>query len=425
MYMHKHFVLAALLIISQLLHFIPDQGTEFLWLISWASLQGGLLVLYVYLRGPKALTMAEVAPLFLLTRLPLLTSLPILENDFWRYLWDGRVLVSGINPFSHAPIAPELDVVDIWFRNRVGYPDIGTIYPPFSQLMFGLTTLIGGSDIIAFKLMFIFFEGVTFYALWKWLNARRRSADLLWLLFHPLFLKEIVNSAHLDAISVCMAVLFIISLKKSWKSASLFLALAVLSKIWALVLFPVLFFHVPKGRRMISVMTSAGIICLFYLPFLSAGDALWDGTSAFAADWIFNAAFHNLFLMFFPETMSKIIGAALTLFIASFAAWMFPKEKAAVWAVGSLLLFSPVINAWYILWILPFALMARSWSWIFFGVLVFAGYAWFWDEDRAFWFRGPQWILFSLAIIYECWPRNRETSGVLSSPVPERILENG
>ena len=39
----------------------------------------------------------------ILFRLTLLVSAPIQEIDFYRYLWDGRVLWHGLNPYRFAP----------------------------------------------------------------------------------------------------------------------------------------------------------------------------------------------------------------------------------------------------------------------------------------------------------------------------------
>ena len=36
-------------------------------------------------------------------RLVMMCSTPILEDDFYRYLWDGAVLAHGFNPYAYAP----------------------------------------------------------------------------------------------------------------------------------------------------------------------------------------------------------------------------------------------------------------------------------------------------------------------------------
>lgn len=412
MYMYKHLILWLLIGSGLLLHVIPDTADGFPWLFAWSFLQAGLMFLFLRTRGDRALGIRELSFYFLITRLPLLASIPIMENDFWRYLWDGHVFASGMNPFSYAPLAPEYNDIDIWFRQRVAYADIGTIYPPFSQFIFGMANFVGGGDLIVLKLFFISFEAIGLLSLWAWLKKTDRSPDVLWLVFHPLFLKEIANSAHLDALAVGTSVLFLVSLRKNWLIATLFLALAVLSKLWALVLTPILFYNTPRKFRLLGALTFCGFIILSYLPFISAGAALWDGTRAFAQYWIFNPGPHKLLLYLVSAKVAKLIGAAAVLAISIYAARRFTPERAAVWSVGSLLMFSPVINSWYVLWVLPFAVMARAWPWLVFGVVVFAGYAWFWEADTAYFFRIAQWLLFGISCLWFLKLKHRSTGVV-------------
>ena len=55
----------------------------------------------------------------------------VLSTDIYRYVWDGRVQLAGINPYRYIPAAPEL----AFLRDNVVYPYINradyarTIYP--------------------------------------------------------------------------------------------------------------------------------------------------------------------------------------------------------------------------------------------------------------------------------------------------------
>ncbi|MGD8779206.1 MAG: hypothetical protein PVH88_09635 [Ignavibacteria bacterium] len=40
----------------------------------------------------------------LVVRIILTPTFPVLEDDFYRYLWDGAVTANGINPYEHAPL---------------------------------------------------------------------------------------------------------------------------------------------------------------------------------------------------------------------------------------------------------------------------------------------------------------------------------
>ena len=71
-----------------------------------------------------------------LFRLPLLPTEPRMSTDLYRYLWDGRVQVAGMNPYLYAPgdetLRPLRDP-DIyrWINKK----EVPTIYPAGAQLV--------------------------------------------------------------------------------------------------------------------------------------------------------------------------------------------------------------------------------------------------------------------------------------------------
>ncbi len=90
----------------------------------------------------------------LVLRLTMLPSLPIQEDDFYRYLWDGAVTAHGFNPYAYAPaeiigefhkdtlVAEELIKLasQSFFQDgptlvveRINYANLKTIYPPVAQ----------------------------------------------------------------------------------------------------------------------------------------------------------------------------------------------------------------------------------------------------------------------------------------------------
>ena len=50
--------------------------------------------------------------LAILMRVVLLPLAPELSDDFYRYLWDGHVQLSGLNPYVHAPGAEQLEGIE-------------------------------------------------------------------------------------------------------------------------------------------------------------------------------------------------------------------------------------------------------------------------------------------------------------------------
>ncbi|MAN24611.1 MAG: hypothetical protein CME10_10115, partial [Gemmatimonadetes bacterium] len=85
-------------------------------------------------------TILSIAIVF---RITMWLSYPSLSDDIYRYIWDGHVQLSGINPYMFPPNSNEL----LHIRNHVfplvNHPEITTIYPPVSQIFFMFCALIG------------------------------------------------------------------------------------------------------------------------------------------------------------------------------------------------------------------------------------------------------------------------------------------
>ena len=81
-----------------------------------------------------------------LWRALLLWSTPALEDDFYRYMWDGAVVASGTNPYSFAPAQVAAGDAPLALQRlaaeaggifeRINHPELKTIYPPVAQFWF-------------------------------------------------------------------------------------------------------------------------------------------------------------------------------------------------------------------------------------------------------------------------------------------------
>ncbi len=80
-------------------------------------------------------------------QLPELIFLPRTSDDAYRYVWDGRVLLAGIDPYRFVPLDPALAHLrdPLLFPEGepplINRPRAPTIYPPIAQLWFALVAL--------------------------------------------------------------------------------------------------------------------------------------------------------------------------------------------------------------------------------------------------------------------------------------------
>lgn len=364
-----------------------------------------------YRHKSMAIPIAALIAIAVLNRVILLNSTPILENDYLRYLWDGRVLAHGINPYLFPPNAPELDSLSVWYRSNIGWAEIRTIYPPVAELLFSVLHLIAPDSLLLLKLALILFETVAGVLLISWdRNSQSQVLTTLLYFYNPLLLKEVANSAHLDSLPMLLSLAAIYSFirvsERRWISWVL-LALSIGAKSYPILLLP-LFLKLDPKRRQHTIIFLLTLFAM-YLPFLGAGAKLLGGAGAFGTYWIFNAGIFKIitesvnFLLsttfnvwasseqgrfaLLNDYPAKVIVAALLLGYIFSVTREIKSElelpRAALRIIGMLLLLSPVVNGWYVLWILPFACIERKLAWIGFTYLVVAAYSWFWSPELA------------------------------------------
>ena len=180
-------------------------------------------------------------------------SMPILEDDYFRYLWDGGVTVNGINPYSYSPEdvlndngvpekLSELAGKAGGILENINNPSVRTIYPPIAQAAFALSYIIDPFNVVTWKIILLIFDLITlallFYAL------RERGLPVTYLMIYwwnPLLVKEIFNSGHLDVI-VFPFVLggLILAVQNERVKSTLSMVIGIGIKLWPAFILPLI-----------------------------------------------------------------------------------------------------------------------------------------------------------------------------------------
>lgn len=234
-----------------------------------------------------------------------LFTTPILEIDYYRYIWDGKVTAEGVSPYSHSPARilkaesntePSYQqVVALSTRSesnfvilqRVHFADYRTIYPPVSQFVFVAAmkwfphTASVPVHIVCIKAVMVLFDLLTMWLLL--LLLKRLDFHQGWLIMYawnPLVIKEVANGGHLDSI-VSFFVVASVYLVTRWAFlerperkpvlpllSGVALGLGVGAKLFPVVLFPALFFTIARYRWSKAALFSCsfiatGTLCLW------------------------------------------------------------------------------------------------------------------------------------------------------------------
>ncbi len=173
-----------------------------------------------------------------------LAAPPFLSSDLYRYVWDGRVQLAGINPYRFVPADPALAALRdaaIYPRvNRAGYAL--TIYPPVAQLVFAAIAKVSQTAFAA-KAAMVLFEALAAACLLRLLAiARLPPARLLIYAWNPLAVWSFAGNGHVDAVAIgfaAAALLASVARRDGWAGAALgaavavkFLPLAIAPALW-------------------------------------------------------------------------------------------------------------------------------------------------------------------------------------------------
>lgn len=337
-----------------------DVGAQLLGLGVALALGAGV-ALYVW-RTPAldALTPRAIILLGLALRLLSLLAMPILEDDHFRYLWDGYRYATAGTPYGPAPAAFFDDAtVPPAFQHildSINYPDIPTIYGPLMELMFLAGYALAPAQVWALQLFNAVGDTVLLLLLAR-TGARPRA--LLLYAVSPLVLMESVMTAHPDALVGLLGLAGLVGARRPWLRGVL-LGLAAAFKAPVLILLPFLLRR--GGARALGGFALALMAC--YLPVLLRAGSDLPALGLFARQWHFNpllfAAIEALAGGGLARPLAGLFLAALLLLIYR-QDWRAPAPvPAADLALGALLVLAPVVNPWYVLWLLPFAVLRPS-----------------------------------------------------------------
>lgn len=404
------------------LYFIPNYHNSFFPFLGWITLEFVLYFMAVGLLLKKGFSenlFVPILTLSLLFHLTLLPSQPIFEDDIYRYVWDGKMLVNGINPYRFSPDAPELlSLRDASIWPNINFKYIATIYPPVAEILFALAYRAGPDSLLAMKGMILVFNFLLIILLSILLKALglNRNRVLLYA-WNPLVMKEVGNSGHMDPLAACLLLgSFLMLARKRNFIATLLYALSILSKFYPLLLLPSYYKRVGR-KGMLALFILAGA---FYFPFyMGLGfHQLFHGLTAYGRYWMFNPGLFDLtraLLSFFTKNPEIAAKAVHGLLLAVSVLYLYRKDDASLsgllsvsfYLFGILVLLSPVVNTWYLICLLPFLSFFPSPPWLLFTYLVFAGYTFFLHRTDIPWIRGAEYGIFYGVLIFYSFKNRR------------------
>lgn len=205
-------------------------------------------------------------------RLSLLIALPNLSDDFYRFIWDGRLLANGIHPFAQLPgyyLENGLAIpgIDQSLFNHLNSQNYFTVYPPLAQFVFWIAVLISPQSLLgSVVVMRVFILGAeigSLFLLRKLLSRFNVDANnILLYALNPLVILELTGNLHFEAFVIffVLGALYLITEQRILKAGMSF-GLAVSAKLLPLIFLPLFLLRLGI-RRALLFYVAVGVACL-------------------------------------------------------------------------------------------------------------------------------------------------------------------
>ena len=245
---------------------------------------------------------------------------PVLEDDWARYLWDGRQFVVSGNPYATAPSEHFADtsVPEPFQRvlSEINNPSVPTVYAPVCEYAFALSHMIAPAKLWPWKLMLLAADLLTLALLLR-LVPPRHALLYAWC---PLLIQETAFTAHPDSLWVFFLVAALHDFSKG-KHARMAVCcgLALATKVFALLIVPFLLMRAGWKYRLLAL----GVFAAVYLPFWLQGSAAdFAGLRAMTGDWEFNSTVFAGLAHFIGTGAAKVITLATFMTIWGTMLWL-------------------------------------------------------------------------------------------------------
>lgn len=210
-------------------------------------------------------------------------AIPNLSQDFYRFIWDGRMILEGINPYLYTPESfiskdefPITQAQELY--NGMGSLSANhyTNYPPLNQLCFFIASLFASKSIlgsaVVLRLIIISADLGTLYFGKKLLEKLKLPAhNIFWYLLNPFIITELTGNLHFEGVMIFFLVwsLYLIHYDK-WKLAAIVFACSVSIKLIPLLFLPLLYQRLG-WKKSLGFYTIVGVTTLLlFAPFYSS-----------------------------------------------------------------------------------------------------------------------------------------------------------
>ena len=432
-------------------------------LFVWIS----LFSCFYFLIKSKQLTFKYLAAISILFRLILLFQIPNLSQDFYRFIWDGRMILEGLNPYLSLPetyiqqgLKPISETVTLYQGMGELNGSHYTNYPPIHQICFLIAALFSSKSILGSVVIFRFLiiiadVGILYFGKKLLEKLKLPVQNIFWYVLNPFIIIEMTGNLHFESIMLFFLVCALYKLsQKKWLIAGILIACSISVKLIPLLFLPLFsqWFTKPTDnanklkqshnnttgrfnkKNWIPKLTGIRNLILFYtiifttivtlfLPFYTP--ELIPNYSKSVGLWFrkfeFNASFYYLFreigYHFRGWNEIAIIGKVTSILTLLFIGYLtFLRENKTMIQLITALLFggcfyyftTTTMHPWYLATLLILSVFTKYRFPIIWSLVIILSYQAYannpWKEN--FWFVGFEYFIVFLYLIFELKNKN-------------------
>jgi len=230
---------------------------------------------YIVTKAKQHLVSYYIA-LGILFRCLFLWCIPPLSDDYFRFIWDGQLIASGLNPFDLLPTEVVID-----FPNKktlfegMNSPNYYTVYPPVPQIIYFLSAKLSPNSIlgsiIVMRSIILVAEIGTVMLLPRLLNLLNiNPINSLWYVLNPLIIVELTGNLHFEGIVIFFFLLAIYLLVlNNQKLSSIPWALAAATKLIPIFFLPIILRKIKFKKSFFFYFLFGICFTVLWLPFFN------------------------------------------------------------------------------------------------------------------------------------------------------------
>ena len=294
--------------------------TEFTFLSAHLSLFF-LLYIAVFHYSQDEKTIFFFVGIGVLLRFLLIFAFPNLSDDIYRFIWDGHLLIQGINPFDQLPTfyienTSTIPGITKDLYQQLNSPNYFTIYPPVNQFIFATAAYLSptswwGSSVVMKSFLFVMELGSLLLIIQLLRHFKLPLKNVVLYALNPLIIFEIMGNIHFEGAMIFFLLLsiWLIIVKKRLVWSAIAFALSVASKLLPLIFLPFFIARLSQNKR--ALATPSTPTALFWFTTID-----WKRNSLFFA--VLGISLLLLFLPLLSGAFFSNFGASLNLYFKKF-----------------------------------------------------------------------------------------------------------